>query len=83
MLQSQFNAYNNYLSYKHGTSPSPVQEHLSSYEACKSNFSCNNFSVVDSGKHVDEIIVKETFHIKYKKQTSIRTLHVLQLYYAG
>ena len=44
---------------EHGTSPSAVYNHLSSCETCKSNFSCNNFSIIDSGKNDYEITVKE------------------------
>ena len=54
---------------EHGTSPSAVQNHLSSCEPCKLNFSCHSFSVIDSGKNDYEITVREVLHIKFKRQT--------------
>ena len=38
---------------EHGTSPSnsAVSNHLTSCETCKLNFSCDNFSIIDSGKN--------------------------------
>ena len=59
---------------EHGTSPSAVSNHLSSIETCRSNFSCNNFSIIDSGKNDYEITVKEALHIKFKKPTINRQL---------
>ena len=59
---------------EHGTSTSAVFNHLSSCEICKSNFSCNNFSIIDSGKNDFEITVKEALHIKFKKPTINRQL---------
>ena len=47
---------------EHGTSPSAVCNHLSSCEACKSNYSCNNFTIIDSGKNDYEITVKQDLH---------------------
>ena len=47
---------------------------LSSCETCKSNFSCNNFSIIDSGKNDYEITVKEALHNKFKKPTINRQL---------
>ena len=37
------------------------------HHANKSNFSCNNFSVIDSGKNDFEVTIKEAFHIKFSK----------------
>ena len=52
---------------EHGASPSAVFNHLSSCETCKSNFSCDSFSIIDSGKNEFEISVKEALHVKFKK----------------
>ena len=41
---------------EYGTSPSAAQNHLSSCEPCKSKFSCNSFSVIDSGKNDRNLI---------------------------
>ena len=41
--------------------------HLLTCETCKSNFSCNNFSVIDSGKNDFEVTIKEAFHIKFSE----------------
>ena len=54
---------------EHGTSPSAVLNHLSSCETCKSNFSCNNFSITESGKNDYDITLKEALHIKFKRPT--------------
>ena len=59
---------------EHAISPSAVSNHLSSCETCKSNFSCNNFSIIDSGKNDYEITVMEALHIKFKKPTINRQL---------
>ena len=61
---------------EHGTSPSPsaVSNHLSSCETCKLNFSCDSFSIIDSGKNDFEITIKEALHIKLKKPTINRQL---------
>ena len=59
---------------EHDTSPSAVCNHLSSCETCRSNFSCNNFSIIDSGKNDYEITVNEALHIKFKKPTINRQL---------
>ena len=59
---------------EHGTSPSAVFNHLSSCETCKSSFSCDSFSIIDSGKNDFEITVKEVPHIKFKKPTINRQL---------
>ena len=55
-------------------SPSAVFNHLSSCETCKSNFSCDSFSIIDSGKNDFEITVKEALHIKFEKPTINRQL---------
>ena len=52
---------------EHGTSLSAVQNHLPACKRSKSNFSCNNFSVVDSSKNDNDITVKEALHIKFKR----------------
>ena len=54
---------------EHGSSNSAIYSHLLTYETCKSNFffSCNNFSVIDSGKSDFEVTIKEAFHIKFSK----------------
>ena len=49
---------------EHGTSSSAVSNHLSSCQTCRSNFSCNNFAIIDSGKCDYKITVKEALHIK-------------------
>ena len=59
---------------EHGTSPSAVSNHLSSCETWKLNFSCDSFSIIDSGKNDFEITVKEALHIKCKKPTINRQL---------
>ena len=59
---------------EHGASPSAVFNHLSSCETCKSNFSCDSFSIIDSGKNDFEITVKEFLCIKFKKPTINRQL---------
>ena len=33
----------------------------------QSNFLCNNFSVIDSGKNDFEVTIKEASHIKFSK----------------
>ena len=52
---------------EHGSSNSAIYSHLLTCETCKSNFSCNNFSVIDSGKNDFEVTIKEAFHIKFSK----------------
>ena len=59
---------------EHITSHSAVSNHLSSCETCKLNFSCDSFSIIDSGKNDFEITVKEALHIKFKKPTINRQL---------
>ena len=48
---------------EHGTSPSAVSNHLLSCKTCRSNFSCNNFSIIDSGNNDNGMTVKEALHI--------------------
>ena len=43
-------------------------------EHCKLNFSCDIFSIIDSGKNDFEITIKEALHIKFKKPTINRLL---------
>ena len=52
---------------EHGSPNSAIYSHLLTCETCKSNFSCNNFSVIDSGKNDFEVTIKEAFHIKFSK----------------
>ena len=52
---------------EHGSSNSAIYSHLLTCETCKSNFSCNNFSVIDSGKNDFEVTIKGAFHIKFSK----------------
>ena len=61
---------------EHGTSPSnsAVSNHLTSCETCKLNFSCDSFSIMDSGKNDFEVTIKEALHIKFKKPTINRQL---------
>ena len=66
---------------EYGTSPSAVSYHLSSCETCKSNFSCNNFSIIDSGKNDYEITIKEALHINFKKPAINRQLFTLFTWY--
>ena len=56
---------------EHGTSPSnsAVSNHLISCETCKLNFSCDSFSLIDSGRNDFEVTIKEALHIKFKKPT--------------
>ena len=44
---------------EHGTSSSAVSNLLSSCQTYRSNFSCNNFSIIDSGECDHEITVKD------------------------
>ena len=48
--------------------------HLTSCEICKLNFSCDSFSIMDSGKNDFEVTIKEALHIKFKKPTINRQL---------
>ena len=61
---------------EHGTSPSnsAISNHLTSCETCKLNFSCDSFSIMDSGKNDFEVTIKEALHIKFKKPTIDRQL---------
>ena len=52
---------------EHGSSNSAIYSHLLTCETCKLNFSCNNFSVIDSGKNDFEVTIKEAFHITFSK----------------
>ena len=38
------------------------------------NFSCDSFSIMDSGKNDFEVTIKEALHIKFKKPTINRQL---------
>ena len=52
---------------EHGHSPSAIHSHLELCETCRKDFSCNLFSVLDTGKNDFEITIKEALHIKSKK----------------
>ena len=52
---------------EHDTTPTAINKHLLMCESCKTNFSCDNFSIIDFGKNDFEITIKEALHIKYKK----------------
>ena len=52
---------------EHGTSPSAIKDHLQSCDTCSSNYSCENFRIVDSGHSDFEISIKEALHIKQKQ----------------
>ena len=60
-------------------SPSATFNHLSTCETCKSSFSCDSFSIIDSGKNDFKITVKEALHIKFKKPTINRQLLLFTL----
>ena len=62
---------------EHGTlrSPSAVSNYLLSCETCKLNFSCDSFSIIDSGKNDFGVTIKEALHIKFKKPTINRQLY--------
>ena len=49
---------------EHGASASAIYDHLSTCTTCKMNFSCNNFSIIDTGKNNLETTIKEAFHVK-------------------
>ena len=51
--------------HKHLTSA--INDHLSSCETCKSNYSSNLFKILDNGKNDFEITIKEALHIKGSK----------------
>ena len=51
---------------EHGTSPSAIKDHLFICESCRSSYSCNSFSILDSGRNDNEITIKEALHIKFK-----------------
>ena len=52
---------------EHATTNSAVKDHLQSCQTCHSNFSCNNFSIVDLGHNDFEVSIKEALHIKEKR----------------
>ena len=52
---------------EHGTTRSAISDHLNSCSSCKSKFSINLFSILDTGKNDFEISIKEALHIKAKK----------------
>ena len=60
---------------EHGSSNSAIYSHLLTCETCKSNFSCNNFSVIDFGKNDFEVTIKEAFHIKFSKPIMNKQLY--------
>ena len=52
---------------EHEHSTSAIYDHLSLCQICKSNYSCNSFKILDSGKNDFETTIKEALHIKYSK----------------
>ena len=52
---------------EHGTSNSAIKDHLQACQTCHSKFSCEQFSIVDSGHSDFEISIKEALHIKRKR----------------
>ena len=51
---------------EHAISPSAIKELLILRTTCKSNYSCNSFTVIDSANSDFEISIKEALHIKHK-----------------
>ena len=51
---------------EHATSPSAIKDHLTSCSTCHSNYSHNNFTIIDSGNSDFEVSIKEALHIKRK-----------------
>ena len=49
---------------EHEHSTSAIHDHLLSCLDCKNNYSCNSFSILDSGRNDFEICIKEALHIK-------------------
>ena len=60
---------------EHETSSSAVKDHLLSCDSCKCNYSCDNYSIICSGKSDNEISIKEALHIKYSKPVLNRQLY--------
>ena len=60
---------------EHGTSASAIHDHLSGCALCHSEFSCNSFSVIDSGNTDFEITIKEALSIKLKKPALNKQLY--------
>ena len=52
---------------EHEHSTSAIHDHLVSCETCKSEYSCNSFTIVDTGRNNLDITVKEALHIKDSK----------------
>lgn len=54
---------------EHGTSaaPSAIKEHIDNCKTCKSDFSLNNFTVIDHARNDYECCIKEAIHIKLVK----------------
>ena len=59
---------------EHGTSASAIFDHLSSCKTCHSTFSCNRFSIIDTGRNNFETTIKEALHIKAHKPKLNRQL---------
>ena len=53
------------------TSPAPVFNHLSSCEACKCDFLCNNFAITESGQNDYAIMVKKACILNLRNQQLI------------
>ena len=60
---------------EHGTSASAIHDHLLSCTSCHSRFSCNSFSIIDSGNTDFEITIKEALHIRTKKPALNKQLY--------
>ena len=52
---------------EHEHSSSAINDHLTSCKTCKSEFSCNLFSILEQGRNDFDITVKEALHIKASK----------------
>ena len=56
---------------EHGTAstPSAIREHLKQCDTCRTEYSINNFRIIDSGKNDFDCCIKEALHIKLCKPT--------------
>ena len=52
---------------EHEKTQSAIKDHLARCQACSTNYSCNNFSIITTGKNDFEITIKEALHIKNKQ----------------
>ena len=60
---------------EHYQGPSAIQNHLDSCNACKEQFSCQSFVVIDSGQTDFDITIKEALHIKHHRPWLNKQLH--------